>query len=106
MNRLLKQLDKTSVQILGDDLTIDGVAVKGYFYKSVIAPEYGTQSTELVEFYCDVFKHDLLGLACLIVGNDGALFDVVRHGEADDLTMMRLHLSPAQIKKPHKAAGI
>ncbi|AXF86647.1 hypothetical protein DTO96_102402 [Ephemeroptericola cinctiostellae] len=106
MNWLLKYVDKINARILGDDLVVDGVVIKGYFYKSVSAPEYGLQPTELVEFYCDVFKRDVSGLPCQGVTYDGSCFDVVRQGEADELTMLRLHLSPAQLKQAHKSAGI
>lgn len=106
MSRLTRLIDQQSVRLLGDEVVIDGRAVRGYFYKSVMAPEFGTQNTELVEFYVDVFPAAMCGLPCSTAQVNGAQYDVVRQGEADDTSMIRLHLKPAGNRQIHQDAGV
>lgn len=92
MDRLMGLVDKQAQRVLANAVVLDGKPIKAYVYTAEQSPDLGQQSTELVEFYVDVFAADLDGLPMRMVVYHGNSYDVVRRGEPDETGLVRLHI--------------
>ena len=92
MDRLMGLVDKQAQRVLANAVVLDGKPIKAYVYTAEQSPDLGQQSTELVEFYVDVFMVDVVDLPMRMMVYHGRQYDVVRHGEPDETGLVRLYI--------------
>lgn len=92
MDRLMGLVDKQAQRVLANAVVLDGKPIKAYVYTAEQSPDLGQQSTELVEFYVDVFATDMVGLPLRVMVYLGKQYDVVRVGEPDETGLVRVHI--------------
>lgn len=92
MDRLMGVVDRQAQRVLANAVVLDGRSLKAYVYTAEQSPDWGQQSTELVEFYADVFSADITGLPLHLMQYRGQYYDVVRAGEPDETGLVRLYI--------------